>query len=334
MPASILAEQQLEPGPPHALEAGHLAGAGAVRPLVMVLGMHRSGTSLCANVLAGLGVDMAEAAAPSPHNARGHWERHRINDLHDEIFAMHRGRWNEAAHHLALPDQWWTTPAAQAIGERVAAYLAPIMDQADIAGFKDPRTARLLPLWDAILGRLHAEPRFVFCLRNPVQVARSIEARDGSERAQAEYRWLIYNAHALSGIGTRPVCIVRYEDWFAAPAATARRLAHWVRPGFAIDDAQVTDLVSGIVDAGLRHDSSDAASCGNAAALRMSAMVRACVSSHQLSPPLLALAQQFLDFEQAVTPLLRDAVILRSSVADQNRVINELQAAIRQLRQG
>jgi hypothetical protein len=300
----------------------------------MVLGMHRSGTSLCANVLAGLGVDMAEAAGPSPHNARGHWERHRINDLHDDIFGMFRGRWNDAGHHLALPDEWWTAPAAEIIGARIADYLARIMDNAELAGFKDPRTARLLPLWDAILERLHAEPRFVYCLRDPAQVARSIESRDGTERAQAEYRWLVYNAHALQGIGARPVCIVRYEDWFVAPAATARRLANWVRPGQAVVEAMLKDLVSTIVDANLRHDAPEAASGVSRAASRMSVMIRECSPSNILSPALLALARHFLEFEQAITPMLREAVTLRASVADQNRVINDLQVAIRQLRQG
>ncbi len=329
------AEQQLDPGPAHALEAPtHASSAAPRRPLVMVLGMHRSGTSLCANVLAGLGVDMAEVAGPSPHNARGHWERHRINDLHDEIFAMHRGRWNEAGHHLALPDQWWTAPAVERIGQRIAAYLAPVMENAGMAGFKDPRTARLLPLWDSILEHLHAEPRFVFCLRDPGQVARSLASRDGAERSQADYRWLIYNAHALHGIGARPVCIVRYEDWFVAPAAIARRLAQWIRPGQPIDERQLKDLVSTTVDANLRHDSQEAATAVNRAAASMSAMLRECSLANMLSPALLSLARNFLAFEQAVTPLLREAVILRASVTEQNRVINDLQAAIRQLRQG
>ncbi len=61
---------------------GAIAHAGAMPSMpspaiVTVLGMHRSGTSLCANVLQVLGVDMAEGPGASPANQRGHWERAR-----------------------------------------------------------------------------------------------------------------------------------------------------------------------------------------------------------------------------------------------------------------
>ncbi len=309
-----------------------LAAAGdGRRPLVMVLGMHRSGTSLCANFLAALGVDMAEVAGPSPANPRGHWERSRINDLHDEVFALHGARWTDAGHILALPEGWQHAPAVERIGGGLVDYLAPIMRAAACAGFKDPRTARLLPLWDFVLDRLHAEPRFIFCVRDPSQVARSIEARDRTARTEAEYRWLIYNAHGLHGIGSRPVCIIAYNDWFASPRRTAERLASWVRPEQAHDGAALSDIVAGGVDPGLRQDPPEAMAA-TPAARSLCDMIVAGAASTTLSPALLAVAAQFLGFEQAIRPLLRETVTLRASVADQNRVICDLQNAVRALR--
>ncbi len=307
--------------------------ASSRRPLVMVLGMHRSGTSLCANVLAALGVDMAEQAAPSPENPRGHWERHRINDLHDEVFAMHGARWTDAGHNLALPDRWWEAPAIAGVADRIAAYLAPILAQSNLAGFKDPRTARLLPMWGPILDRLDAEPRFILCLRDPSQVARSLEARDRSARAQAEYRWLIYNAHAVHGIGLRPVCIIPYQDWFDAPLPTARRLAQWIAPEKPYDDNKLRQIVDATVDATLRHDPAGPPQTATKTARKLHDTIGASAGHDDFAPSLIDYAAHFLDFEQAVTPLLREAVILRASVADQNRVIRDLQSAIAQLRQ-
>ncbi len=295
--------------------------------------MHRSGTSLCANVLAAVGVDIAEQAAPSPENPRGHWERHRINDLHDEVFAMHGARWTDAGHNLALPDRWWEAPAIAAVSDRIAAYLAPIVAQSHLAGFKDPRTARLLPMWEPILDRLEAEPRFILCLRDPSQVARSLEARDRSARAQAEYRWLIYNAHAVHGIGARPVCIIPYQAWFDAPLPTARRLAQWVFPAKPWDDAALQHIIEDTVDASLRHDPADLSHTVTNAARKLCDRISACTGQDHIAPSLLDYAAQFLDFELAVKPLLRESVTLRVSVANQNRVIRDLQAAVAKLRQ-
>jgi hypothetical protein len=303
----------------------------ARRPLIVVLGMHRSGTSLCANILAALGVDMAEAPGPSPANARGHWERSRLCDMHDEVFAMHGGAWTGAGHNLALPDNWRTTPGLAGIETRIVEYMSRVLATAELAGFKDPRTARLLPLWNDLFDRLDVEPRFIFCVRNPSQVARSLEARDHSARAEGEYRWLMYNAHGLHGLGTRPVRIVPYEDWFTKPLATAERLARWVYPDRSPSSEALQALVADVLDPSLRHDPPDLLTAG-AAARSMHAMILGAAADDAIPPPLLAYAAHFVAFEQSVRPLLRETITLRASVAEQNRVIRDLQAAVQALR--
>jgi hypothetical protein len=305
---------------------------GQRRPLIVVLGMHRSGTSLCANILAALGVDMAEAPGPSPANARGHWERSRLCDMHDEVFAMHGGAWTGAGHNLALPDNWRTAPGLAGIETRIVAYMSQILASAELAGFKDPRTARLLPMWDDFFDRLNVKPRFIFCVRNPSQVARSLEARDRSARAEGEYRWLMYNAHGLAGLGARPVRIIPYEDWFTQPLATAERLARWVYPDRSPSPEALQALVAGVLDPGLRHDPPEPLTAGTAART-LHAMIAAAAADDAIPPPLLSYAAHFLDFEQSVRPLLRETITLRASVTDQNRVIRDLQAAVQALRQ-
>ena len=52
-----------------------VADADRRRPIVVVLGMHRSGTSLCAHILSAMGIDMADEIREHDSNARGHWER-------------------------------------------------------------------------------------------------------------------------------------------------------------------------------------------------------------------------------------------------------------------
>jgi hypothetical protein len=49
--------------------------ANRPRPIVVLLGMHRSGTSLCSHILSALGVDMADEVTPNAGNEKGHWER-------------------------------------------------------------------------------------------------------------------------------------------------------------------------------------------------------------------------------------------------------------------
>ncbi len=297
---------------------------------VVVLGMHRSGTSLCANLLHRLGIEMAEAPGASPANQRGHWERPRINDLNDRVLALFGRGWDETAHILALPEGWMDDARVREVQAELAAWLAPRLRAGRPFGLKDPRTARLMPMWRALFRDLGAMPRFVYCVRDPAQVARSVAARDRMAREQAEYRWAIYNADAIGGVGNDTVCIVPYEAWFAAPEETAARLAEFA----GVCDrapARLAAIVNDTVSAELRHDGG--APVPRAASRRLHRGILRCVTAGQFDPDLRAFAAALSEFTQLVQPMLVGTEILRTSLTHQNRVIADLNALVTTLRQ-
>jgi hypothetical protein len=291
--------------------------------IVTVLGMHRSGTSLCAHVLHAMGVNMADTPGASPDNAKGHWERARINDLNDEVLALFGRGWAQASHVLALPEHWASDPRVLAVQERLVAYVGSLAGGA--FGFKDPRTARLMKMWRGVFDALGARPRFVFCVREPAQVVRSLQARDRMMEAQGEYRWLIYNAAAITGVAGDPVCIVSYEDWFDQPARTAERLATFV----GCEAPEELELRA-LIDQGLRHDS--AQESAQSLASRLYGLIRAGAAENVFSADVRTLAADIEAFARAVQPLLVEGEISRASVARQNRVIADLTDALRQAR--
>jgi hypothetical protein len=307
------------------------ADDGPTRAVVCLVGMHRSGTSLCANVLQALGVDMAEGAGASPDNARGHWERACVNDLNDQVFALFARGWASASHALALPLHWREDPRVQNIGQALLDFVAPRVAASCAAGVtwgvKDPRIARLLPLWRQVFLGANVAPRFVICVRDPAQVARSLHVRDHFTREHAEYRWLIYNTDAVAGIGPDPVCVIPYEHWFERPLETAARLATWA--GVA---APQPEALSAIIDASLRHDGQDEQRARPLARRLHRLFLRSATLGH-FDPDLRNLSACIGEFEQQVQPLLVETEILRASVSDQNRVIGDLNHEIRRLRQ-
>ena len=182
--------------------------AHSAQQMIVVLGMHRSGTSLCANMLQAMGADMAEAPHPGPANARGHWERPWVNDLNDRLFGLYDRHWADPAHVLDMPEHWLGDPRVRDLQRQAVHWLAPRLGGAAPFGVKDPRMSRLMPFWDGVFAAAGAAPRFVLCVRDPAQSARSVAARDGMRPEAAEYRWLIYTAAAVRGVGEAPVCVV------------------------------------------------------------------------------------------------------------------------------
>src|SRR5215469_594453 len=106
------------------------------RPIVLVLGMHRSGTSLCSHILSALGVDMADDIGVNLGNDRGHWERWEIVEFHDRILTLFNRDYLGRFHDFALPVAWWADPRVAQIRHEIVGFLEQRMADGYF-GFKD-----------------------------------------------------------------------------------------------------------------------------------------------------------------------------------------------------
>lgn len=229
------------------------------RPIVMVLGMHRSGTSLCSHVLSALGVDMADRLThpsldgPAPDNAKGHWERWEIVQVHERILKLFDRDYRSGFHDFPLPVAWWADPRVGELRRELAVFLRGRLTDG-VFGFKDPRTVRLMPIWFQIFNELKLTPKIVYCLRNPAQVARSLHARDGLRLDLGEYRWLSYNIDFFRHIRDLEYCTIEYETWFNEPKENIAKLRDLLGLPERQDASEVDLGISEIVDEQLRHD--------------------------------------------------------------------------------
>jgi hypothetical protein len=225
------------------------------RPIVVVLGMHRSGTSLCSNVLSVLGVDMADDVGIARGNDRGHWERWELVGFHDRILEHFNRRYRSLFHDLPLPPGWWAEPEVVTIRHELTSFLNRRMGD-DLFGFKDPRTARLLPLWRDIFAQLQLKPRVILCLRKPAEVARSLHARDGFDLSTGEYRWLVHLSDFFRHIGEGEYCLIEYDTWFDNFSENVGKLKKFLN----LEERQTTSALNQalreIIDPVLRHEAS------------------------------------------------------------------------------
>lgn len=187
---------------------------------LIVLGMHRSGTSALARCLGLLGCHAGGAGDFPPAddaNPRGYWERRDVWAANEELLAALGGGWDEVDDldegRLTPEDRERFAGRAREVVARLEAHRPWVI--------KDPRLCLTLPYWDPFLD----DPVFVFIHRPPIAVARSLQARDGFSLALGVALWEHYNLSALAASRGRPRLEVAYGDLVASPAATVRRLA-------------------------------------------------------------------------------------------------------------
>jgi hypothetical protein len=273
------------------------------RPFVVVLGMHRSGTSLCSHVLSALGIDMTDdVSAPrsgllQADNPKGHWERWEIVEFHDRILRSFNRVYESVAHDFCLPAAWWADQRVASVRREIVAYLQGRMEGAPF-GFKDPRTVRLMPIWHQIFAELKLAPKIVYCLRDPVQVGRSVHARDGLSPELAQYRWLVYNIEFFRHTKMYEFCTVEYEAWFEEPVKNVARLRSFLDLSSYHDDLDIEFLASGIVDRALRHDDLLVGNPHHPLIRSVYNLARSAEQDHAARNKLQNIAAEFLGFQQ------------------------------------
>lgn len=173
-------------------ESEGLIVAQAKRGLIVVLCMHRSGSSLTAGILEKLGMSLGpfELLKGSPYNRHGYFEPVQFNDLNRRVLDWAFGFTDVApldpkklAEFLDSGGVW---PADRELprewleeGERITRAL---VESGPISGFKDPRTVLVWPFWRQVFEAIEGvEILPVMLARSPHEIALSICARgDGS----------------------------------------------------------------------------------------------------------------------------------------------------------
>jgi hypothetical protein len=338
----MLSPQSLSIEPQRRDRITAISSAVQRRPIVLVLGMHRSGTSLCSHLLSALGVDMADniaapgSASVTPDNPRGHWERWEIVEFHDRILALFNRGYFGHFHDFALPVAWWADPRVAQIRREIVAFLEKRMGEGYF-GFKDPRTVRLMPMWHQIFNELKLAPRLVLCLRNPAEIGRSLNARDGLDPEIGEYRWLVHMIDFFRYTSKYDICTVEYEGWFTDPAANIEKLRKFLDLPWLQSESDLSLVLSDIIDRAARHDDSNhreasqplvrtlyrlASSDGQDGALdQIAYIVSQFVSFQQLQKPLLQAFEDVARTAAKYPETEQEATRLRAVVSERDAVV-------------
>jgi hypothetical protein len=156
--------------------------------VIIVLGMHRSGTSAVAGTLTKLGGAAPKNLMPgSPANPAGYFESRPMMQLHDELLASAGSNWHD---WRKFNPAWYRSAAAADYKARAKDLFRAEFDSAPLPVLKDPRICRFAPFWLDIFKEMGANPSAVIPIRSPLEVAQSLKARDGMPLNKGLLLWL------------------------------------------------------------------------------------------------------------------------------------------------
>lgn len=195
------------------------------RPII-VLGMHRSGTSLVAELVGRWGAFGSDDFLPADYrNPQGYWEyaplvhfnRRLLAKVRSQSFVPPSDQDEETLGVLASTGSWRN--------EGLQLIAAMETSTASAWYWKDPRLAITLTFWQ----KLWSEPVYVIVVREPLDTALSLKKRDGLPLTAGILLWQRYMSAILqrTEMHSRRI-FVQYERLLSEPADECRRLCDFL----------------------------------------------------------------------------------------------------------
>ena len=175
------------------------------------------------------------------YNPTGYYEHLGLVEVNDAILAAFGGTWDAPP---VLPAGFEAQNRLAPLRQRAAEIMADLGGRP--WGFKDPRACLTIPFWRALQNDLH----FVVCLRNPLEVARSLARRDDISEQRALHLWFVHYGAVLAATSAAERVVVDYDALCADPLEAAAALLAKVPARLAEMDGEA---VQAIVRQRLRH---------------------------------------------------------------------------------
>ncbi len=214
--------------------------------MIAVTGMHRSGTSCITGLLERCGYELG-TSHPLLHgkrfdNEKGHFDNVGVLAINETILRLAGGSWC----HLPLPEEMTI------IGIRNARHFRAFSETFNGDIIKDPRISLTASLWERYCKNLFT---IVFCVRNPIGVAVSLQQRDGISIKEGLHLWYEYNIRFLDGASQTPVIYVDYDNLKINFEFELTRLLKGL--GAPLSSGEAMMRVEGFYDSDLNHDPSN-----------------------------------------------------------------------------
>jgi hypothetical protein len=248
--------------PPSAETSGHISNPVSG---VIILGMHRSGTSIVGGLMNKMGLETGgPLIRPNFDNEKGFFERIDVVIQNDEILKAQRINYSyRTAHYntlegikaILLSLEPSRTPEQQKFFREGSRALSFLNNPSNMPWMlKDPRLCITLRTW---LPFLSSHPAVLFTYRNPMDVALSMNTRETEHFliGRGLKLWYIYNRRAIQQSHDLCRVVTSHKKMMSQPVVELTRIYHELREKCRVlvpHEVSVED-VNEFIDVKLQH---------------------------------------------------------------------------------
>jgi hypothetical protein len=224
-----------------------------LKKLVVILGLGRSGTSTFARALRIFGVDLGDNLTPPEIgvNDKGFFEDEDFLAINREMLTHLGVDWFYASD-IPIPQSKVDALIEKGFLERAAQLLSAKMSGKALYAFKDGRTTKLIPFWNAVFEKCNLDqPRYLIVVRNPISAAKSYRKYSKIDEKLTYMLWTGYTLAALKGSNQRKRVLSDYDRLLENPRREIARIGHHL--DFEVNQDEAEDFENNFLDPSLQH---------------------------------------------------------------------------------
>ncbi|MGG6294561.1 glycosyltransferase [Leptolyngbya sp. AN02str] len=223
---------------------------------IFILGMHRSGTSALTRVLNLCGAFLPDKLMPPKqnNNETGFWEPADLVHFNEEVLRSANSAWDD---YTDFPERWFGSEAAAKLHAKALKLVTSNFQDHPLFVIKDPRVCRLVPFWTHVVHEYGAEPLFILPIRNPLEVAASLEKRDGFLVSKSVLLWLQHFLAAERHTRNQKRAFVTYEQLLNDWRGTIHKVERELEVCFGEVSTEAEAAIAQFLRPDLRHHHSD-----------------------------------------------------------------------------
>lgn len=222
------------------------------KKIIVILGMHRSGTSILSRSMRVFGASLGDhLMEPQPCNPKGFFEDLDIYELNEKLLSHIGQHWYSLSPILK-----------KGFSDLVGSYqndaiklLRQKLEKENIFSFKDPRTAILLPFWQSVFRNLRTPVSYFTIIRNPISVALSLRERDNFPIERSILLWTKYNLSILRNTRGKNTSFVLFDDLAVYPKNTIQSLSSFT--SLPISQKELDLFLNDFLDPNIIHQKND-----------------------------------------------------------------------------
>lgn len=214
---------------------------------ILILGMHRSGTSALSGTLNILDVYLgSDLIKPMDQNPKGFYENTLLNGLNENLLKKIGSSWDDVFYNDEKLDPEADTSELEEIIKKEFKY-------SQLFAIKDPRLAYLFPLYTKALTKLGIEIKIIIPFRNPLEVAGSLNKRNNFSQEKSLLLWAYHFLLSEKHSRDFPRVFTGFEELVESPQSVIKLIDLKLDLNLTKEFSAKKDQISEFLAPGLKH---------------------------------------------------------------------------------